>query len=123
MAVDPTRTPSQHSSEYTAEHHLNPTVTKLRLVWPTEERSGPYVPDIEGTPHQLWAYIKTNPQWPWNIRIMDDGLVEQRPGMTQDDINEAKYVLWGGHVYEVEEGSELHVLLVAAGYTFTEIEA
>ena len=121
MATDPTRTPSQHSPEYSPEHHLRPTATKARLLWPLDKRSGPYVPYEEGTPHQLWGFITTNPQWPWNIRIMADGTVEQREGMTQDEINEADYVLWGGRTYIFDVGSELHSLLVANGYTFEEV--
>ena len=100
---------------------MRPERTKVRLVWPVEYRSGPYVPDIEGTPHQLWGYIQTNPPWPWNIRVLANGTVEQREGMTQDELNEAKWVLWGGHQYDMEAGSELHAILVTAGFTFVEV--
>ena len=121
MATDPTRTPSQHSEQYTTEHHLHPTATKARLVWPLDKRSGPFVPYEEGTAHQLWGFITTNPQWPWNIRIMADGTVEQREGMTQDEINEADYVLWGGHEYVFDTSSAVYATLVANGYEFQEV--
>ena len=121
MATDPTYAPSQHSSEFSTDHHLRPLRRTVRLVWPTEARSGPLDPSEEGTPHQLWGYIQTNPQWPWNIRVMHDGTVEQREGMTQDELNEAEYVLWGGHQYDMEAGSTLHQRLVSAGYEFVEV--
>lgn len=118
MATDPTYVPSQHSPDYAEDHHVRTLRTKVRLVWPLDKRSGPLSPMIEGTPHQLWGYIITNPQWPWNIRVMEDGAVDQRESMTQDELNQGKYVLWGGHDYIMEEGSELHGFLAAAGYSF-----
>ena len=121
MATDPTYAPSQHSSEFSTDHHLRPSRRTMRLVWPTEARSGPLSPSEDGTPHQLWGYIQTNPPWPWNIRVLANGTVEQRQGMTQDELNEAEYVLWGGHQYDMEAGSELHAILVAAGYEFVEV--
>ena len=120
MATEPILTPSQHSGEFSTEFHSSPGRTLLRLVWPTVERSGPYSPGIEGTPHQLWDYIRVAPNWPWNIRVMADGTVEQQQGMTQDELNEAQYVLYGGHQYVVEEGSWLHQTLLNAGLQFEE---
>jgi hypothetical protein len=121
MAADPTRTPSQHSPEYTTEHHLRTTATKARLVWPLDKRSGPFSAYKEGGPHQLWGYFQVAPPSPWNIRVLANGTVEQREGMTQDEINEAEYVLWGGHEYVLDTDSPLYGTLVAAGYTFTEV--
>lgn len=93
----------------------------VRFVWPLDKRSGPLSAEIEGTPHQLWGYIYASPQWPWNLRVMADGTVDQREGLTQDELNEAQVIMWGGHQYDVEEGSWLHGVLQQAGYTFTEI--
>ena len=79
------------------------------------------MPSVEGTPHQLWGYILTNPPWPWNLVIHEDGTVEQREGMDQDYMNAALVIMWGGHQYEIVEGSWVHTQLVAAGYSFEEI--
>lgn len=117
MAVDPTTPTSQHGRQHAAEHHLRPGRTLLRLVWPQDRMSGPYVPDLPG-PHQLWAYKGRKPRWPWNIRVLADGTVDQREGMTQDELSAGVFVLWGGHRVDLEEGSWLHQVLVAAGYEF-----
>lgn len=121
MATDPQYTPSQHSSQYAPEHHLRPLRTKVRLKWPLDKRSGPFSPS-DGERFEWWDYIQANPPWPWNIRVLANGTVEQREGMTQDELNEARWVLWGGHRYDMEAGSELHAILVAAGYEFETIE-
>jgi hypothetical protein len=121
MAHTLTPEPSQHAAQFDNAHATRPTRTRLRLVWPLSNRSGPLVPYEEGTPHQLWGYIRTNPQWPWNMRVFEDGTVEQREGMTQDELKEAAFALLGGHQYDIEQGSWLHGVLVSAGYTFTEV--
>lgn len=117
-ADDPIKVLRAYTEQHNVEHQIK--VGHARLIWPTEKRSGPYVPVQEGSAHQLWGYIRTNPQWPWNIRVMADGRVDQREGMTQDEINEAEYVLWGGHVYDLDMNGDLYATLVAAGYSFVE---
>lgn len=119
--VDPERIRRAYAVAHNIAHQVK--VGHARLIWPTGKRSGPYVPDIEGTPHQLWGYIQTNPPWPWNIRVLANGAVEQREGMTQDEINEAEYVLWGGHNYDLDMTGELYATLVGAGYDFIEGQA
>lgn len=120
MADDPTYTPAQHSAEFSTDHHLRPQRRTVRLVWPTAQRSQALRPPSEG--FEWWDYIQVAPGSPWNIRVMADGTVEQRQGMTQAEINEAEWVLYGGHRYDMEYGSTLHQRLVSAGYEFVEVE-
>lgn len=98
----------------------------LQLLWPEDKRSGPLIPMIEGTPHQLWGYRGRKPQWPWTIIVRQDWSVEQFEsptfGTDTSDESTARFVLRGGTDVRVEVGSPLHTALVGAGFEFRPVE-
>lgn len=119
MTSEPPRVLGQHSTEHNAEHWV--PAKEVQLLWPEQNRSGPYIPDEEDSPHRLWKYKGRKPQWAWNLLVWADGTVAQVPGSDLTTILSADWVFYGAHDYRIEEGSWLHQTLVSAGYTFREV--
>jgi hypothetical protein len=113
MVQEPLRTRAPFTADHDVAHQIGGSYALLR--WPLIERTDS--PRDEGPP---WRYIKTIPAAPWSIRVMSDGTVEQRSGFTQLELNEAEWVLYGGHRYWVDTESDLYADLVAAGFLFEE---
>lgn len=116
--TEPLLPPAQYGDSFNEAHSGLP---KARLIFPAANKSGPYQPRYEDSPHRLWLFKGRSPQWAWNIAVFEDGTVVQRDDVTQTFLASAKYVLWGGHQYDIVIGSWLYDTLVAAGYEFEEV--
>lgn len=113
MVQEPLRARAPYTLDHNVAHQIGASYALLR--WPLNERTDS--PRDDDLP---WRFIKTIPAAPWTIRVMADGTVEQRSGLTQNDLNEAEWVLHGGHQYWVDTESDLYATLVGAGFLFEE---
>jgi hypothetical protein len=91
-----------------------------QLVW-TTPTSGPYRPGLGGA-HQLWDYIAPAPVWPHSLLIADDGTVTERSSPTNDETLAARRHIKGGSDLRLEDTDQDYLDLVAAGYTFRDVE-
>lgn len=95
-----------------------------QLLWDEEARSGPLIPAIEGTAHQLWGYKGRKPQWPHSLLVYPDGSVVTREtptfGSPTSDM-ETALVLIGGKDYRFDESDPVYLALVAAGQQFRDV--
>lgn len=67
-----------------------------------------------------WKILWPTQRWPGTILVSQEGSVVYKEMPTSEEIRAAKYVLQGGHSTAIEEGGELHGILVGAGYEFEE---
>lgn len=95
-----------------------------QLLWPEGDRQGPFVYNGEGA-HQLWSRRGRSPQWPNSLVIDDQGVVTVQPnptfGFPASDFAQFT-VLVGGKDYRFDDTDPIYLALVAAGYSFRDVE-